>query len=75
MNKITAAIQGIEVKRVVIATDEVKLNSEQINNVLLTVFGMENIEWSHDDGRVEVRMLKSDVLEASNIQSTVAAGA
>ncbi len=52
--------RGMVQQRVVI-TKEVILNSEQLDNVLKNIFGLDTITWSTDCGKVQVHLTQTQV--------------
>lgn len=49
------------VQRRTVITEEVVLNSDQLDNVLKNIFGLDTVTWSNDSGKVQVHLTKTEV--------------
>ncbi len=49
------------VQKHTVITEEVLLNSDQLDNVLKDIFGLDTVSWSQVDGKVQVHLTKTQV--------------
>ncbi len=49
------------VQKRVVVTEEVTLNSEQLDTVLKDIFGLDTVTWTTEDGKVQVHLTKTEV--------------